>query len=179
MTALDHDEMTNQAQIIIVDPAHPIARGLTGTVMVASSPQRFAWGLPRAASASVVGTLTDGRPCLFGYDTSALLIDEITPTPARRLHVFLASTAYANLMPTGLQLIDQAVGSAVNRDLAVGVGGQPELVATTVENGQITITWRNGSLESTASLTPPVAWQDLGTSGTFTGPSGSGMRFFG
>src|SRR5688572_10294846 len=58
-----------------------------------------------------------------------------------------------------------------------GVGGSPELVATTVENCQITITWRNGS-QSTTSLTPPVTWQDLGASGTYTESSGSGTRFF-
>lgn len=49
----------DQTDIIIVDPTHPLAAGLSGRVTVYSRPAQINWAILEAPGAQVVATLTD------------------------------------------------------------------------------------------------------------------------
>jgi hypothetical protein len=106
-------------QIDIVDPAHPLAAGLQGTVTVYQAAKEITWGKV-AATAEVVATLAGDRagPCLYVYRQGALLHDG-TPAAGLRVGFFLEDddvTGTPNLMTgDGLKLFDAAVRFALRR----------------------------------------------------------------
>jgi hypothetical protein len=106
-------------QIDIVDPAHPLAAGLMGTVTVYKAAKEITWGKV-AASAEVVATLTGDRagPCLYVYRRGAPLHDG-TAAAGLRVGFFLEDddvTGTPNLMTDdGLKLFDAAVRFTLGR----------------------------------------------------------------
>lgn len=77
----------DQTLIVIRDPAHPLAAGLSGPVEVLSSPMQVSWGRP-AGRVEAVATLADDptRPVLFGYEAGAEM--GRGTAPARRVGFF-------------------------------------------------------------------------------------------
>lgn len=164
----------SQTQLDIADPTHQMAAGLSGTVVVATSPTTFDWGVPNA-NAQVVARIAGSptRAGIYGYNTGAALIDG-SPAPARRVMLFLENNTYLALNADGRKLVDAAV------DWALGRGGQlpaPQLSLSRAGN-QLTITWTNGGmLEAAPTVLGP--WNPTGDSdGSFTTSTSETMQFF-
>lgn len=101
-----------QRAIRIVEPAHPLAGGLTGTVTVYTGRDGFVtWGVPDERVARVVARCDtkEGEPALFGYEAGKGARG--ADLPARRISFFLASNTNEadRLTPEGWTLFDAAV----------------------------------------------------------------------
>ncbi len=95
-SAADAGAEGGETAITIVNPAHPLAGGLTGTPTVSSSTD-MTWGRPAASAvvaARIVGSGT--RAAIFGYEPGAVMT--VGVAPARRVghFVFRADTLNAN-----------------------------------------------------------------------------------
>jgi Big-like domain-containing protein/beta-propeller repeat-containing protein/carboxypeptidase family protein/IPT/TIG domain-containing protein len=103
----------NQGSLSIIDAAHPMAAGLTGTPPVVSANSSFTWGKPNANAVKVASLLSDAaRIVIFGYETGALMpgLASGLPAPARRVAFFLTDTNGASLtQPEGTSLFDAAI----------------------------------------------------------------------
>jgi hypothetical protein len=106
-------------QIDIVDPTHPLAAGLMGTITVYKAAKEITWGKV-AATAEVVATLAGDRagPCLYVYRKGATLHDG-SAAAGLRVGFFLEDddvTGTPNLMTDdGLRLFDAAVRFTLGR----------------------------------------------------------------
>jgi hypothetical protein len=103
-----------QTQITIVDPAHPLAGDLQGTVTVYSSPASIVFGSP-ASGAQVVATVvgSSARAAIYGYPPGAALVGG-TPAPAKRIAFFANDNqAGLSLSAAGFTLFDAAVAWAL------------------------------------------------------------------
>ncbi|NOX30868.1 MAG: hypothetical protein GXP35_12600 [Actinobacteria bacterium] len=95
----------------IVDTAHPIAAGLTGTVTLLTTSDRFPVGIP-GATADVVLEV-DGDPTLWVYDEGDLLPSGTAASGCRStLHAFKDTAA--NYSPDGWLLFDATITWAAN-----------------------------------------------------------------
>ena len=109
--AVDHGTVAGQTQLNIVNVTHPLAAGLSaGAQTIVRSPDSFNWGLPNA-NATVVANVTTNASMflLYVYETGALLIDGLTPAPARRINVPFTDNSFALLNPDGYKLFDAAI----------------------------------------------------------------------
>jgi len=104
-------------KIDIADPKHPLAAGLSGTVVVYTANKEITWGKV-APTAEVVATLA-GDPrgaTIYVYRKGATLYDG-TPAAGLRVNFFLEDdnvTGTPNLMTAdGLKLFDTAVSFAL------------------------------------------------------------------
>lgn len=116
----DYGESFEQTSVLITDASHPLAGGLSvGEHTVTTAPMTFSWGYPQNAlgTAAIVATLSDGSgfPCIYGYDSGALLADGVTRAPARRVQIFLQDNTYSVIAPDGSRLVDAALAWALNR----------------------------------------------------------------
>lgn len=99
----------NRSRLAILEPAHPLAAGLSGTVEVVRAPDRLSWGRLSGAAARVASL--DGEPehtALFGYEAGAPM-DGGSRAPARRVGCFLFDTTATRLSEAGGRLFDAAV----------------------------------------------------------------------
>lgn len=101
-----------QRSIRIVDAAHPLAAGLSGTVAVYQGREGFVtWGVPDEATARVVARCAtpESEPAIFGYDVGKGAGG--AAIPARRISFFVpANTDEAGrLTDEGWALFDAAV----------------------------------------------------------------------
>ena len=102
-----------QTDIDIVDPGHPIASGLSGTVSVFTSSNDMGWGIPLAGAQSVASLAGDPtRATLFAYQGN---ISCLPAVPIRRVAFPLTTTwppppmPEGTLTPDGWTLFDAAV----------------------------------------------------------------------
>ena len=96
-------------QVAIVNAAHPLAAGLTGTVTVASNGGTMTWGAP-AASAVRVATMTGAnaaRITIFYYDAGTMMVG--LAAPARRVGFFTSDSIAQRLLADGGRLLDAAI----------------------------------------------------------------------
>ncbi len=104
----------SQTQANIVNAAHPLAGGLSGTVTVTDAASIFTWGVPGSGAvvaARPVGSAT--RALIFGYEKGAAMPG--LAAPGRRVGFFLENTTAASLNANGLTLFDAAVRWASGR----------------------------------------------------------------
>jgi len=75
----------DQTELDVVDPAHPLAAGLTGTLTVYTSSEDMASATPET-SAAIVGTLAgdSSQAVLFAYEAGAEMYDAFS-APERRV----------------------------------------------------------------------------------------------
>jgi hypothetical protein len=103
---------TNQSQLTILNPASPLAAGLSGTVTVESAAMPwFSWGNANAnatIAASVFGA--SGRHTLFGYPKSVLMPGGYAP--ACRVGAWWGGDDPAAFNANGWKLFDAAVSWA-------------------------------------------------------------------
>jgi len=110
------------SEITIVDPAHPLAAGLTGTVEVFSSPQRSTTGagdLGAAEQLVAESTLNPERYAIWGIDVGEPLAGDGTPerpdiAAGRRVSFPLFDDTFLDLTPQGVALFDAAAQWAAN-----------------------------------------------------------------
>lgn len=174
---VDYGETGGQTSVVITDPNHPLAAGLSaGTHVVLNPTGTMVWGQP-AGSASVIARLDNGgvtgHPCFYGYDSGALLIDGVTHASARRVNLFLHAGDFESLTEEGLRLFDAAISWALDRDLA------PQITHMGIRNGQVEIVWEGGGgLQLATGLSSGSPWTDLGWGWHYADPVGPGSRFY-
>jgi hypothetical protein len=141
----DYDFAYGQTKLAIVDPAHPLAGGVSGTATTNSASTEYTWGRP-SASAARVATLTNdpNRAVIFGYEANSAMIGHVAP--ARRVGFFLGNTGAATLNDTGWALFTAAVNWATGTPSAA----PPPATATPAPPAPT-------SAPPTATAAPPTA----------------------
>jgi glucose/arabinose dehydrogenase/PKD repeat protein len=100
-----------QTSVVITNPAHPLAAGLTGTVPVATTAGGLSQGSPNG-NAAFVATIPGGSLAVdFGYDTGAAMPG--LSAPARRIGLFMGDATAATFTSQGWALFTAAVNWAV------------------------------------------------------------------
>ena len=109
----DRKERGARSDILIVDPEHPIAAGLTGTVTVSAGTASVSAGRP-PDTASVIAVESGGSPwaTIFAYDTGDAMVG--MDAPARRVAIFPTYPTPPKLTSNGWALFDAAVEWAIN-----------------------------------------------------------------
>jgi hypothetical protein len=163
-TATDHNTVVGRTDLVIDDPASPLAGGLSGTVVVTSNAQDQSWALntslPAGALKAASTTEGLGHQAIYGIDKGGALIDGTTAA-ARRAHVFMTDNSFANLTADGLKLVDAAITWLT----ATSGNPQPAQLSASVANNSLTITWTNGgTLEWTSAIVPGGTWTTTGDS---------------
>jgi hypothetical protein len=103
----DYGTATSQT-LSIVNAAHPMAAGLTGTQTVVSVASGFTWGKPNVNAIKIATLPGDAtKMVIFGYDSDVAMSG--LDAPARRVSVFLTDTNAASLTANGGALFDAAV----------------------------------------------------------------------
>jgi glucose/arabinose dehydrogenase len=97
---------TGQTQLVIANPAHPLAAGLSGAVTVCPA-GTFTWGRPAATAAVVARLAGSGPPAIFAYEKGAAMTG--IAAPGRRVGFFLNGSTASALSPNGWRLFDAAV----------------------------------------------------------------------
>jgi glucose/arabinose dehydrogenase/PKD repeat protein len=107
----DFGEQKSKTSLVIADPAHPLAGGLTGTRTVVSSAQTFKWGRPAASAVRAAHLGGDGtRPTVFGYEADAAMV--AGTAAERRVGLFLHDGSPSVLTADGWKLFEAAVNWA-------------------------------------------------------------------
>lgn len=104
----DWGAMRDQSRVVITDPAHPLAAGLSGRVTVISAPDRITWGRVRSDALKIAAL--DGDPdrvAIFAYERGASMPGLIAP--ARRVGLFLFDETGGRLTSEGWALFDAAI----------------------------------------------------------------------
>lgn len=107
----DRGTLAGQTQVNIVKADHPLAGGLsTGLTTVTTAAQDYSWGMPNA-NAVIIATVADNpaQAVIYGYDKGAILIDNSTPAPARRVLFFSGNDGFAAFTEDALKLFDAAI----------------------------------------------------------------------
>jgi hypothetical protein len=124
----DFGTQTGQTQISIINAAHPMAAGLSGTPMVVNAASTLVWGKPNANAAAIATLTSDAtKIVLFGYLTGAAMPG--LAAPARRVGLFLEITTAASLNANGWKLFDTAINWATGT--IADPGGAVDLVIYT------------------------------------------------
>ena len=97
--------------IVVTDPAHPLAAGLSGTVAITTTTENISWGVP-TVSGRVAATTTDGKAALFSVASGAALTGGGT-APSCRAALPLHTKSALSLTAAGGRLFDNAVDWAV------------------------------------------------------------------
>lgn len=99
-------DLASQTSLIVTDPSHPIAAGLTGRQLIATT---TSFSVPRtpAPGAKVVATTVAKAPLLLAIDRGGALRTGLAP--ARRVAFPFAFGAPARANATGWRLFDAAV----------------------------------------------------------------------
>jgi hypothetical protein len=168
---------TGQTQLDIVNAAHPMAAGLSGTVTIATAPTDISWGQPADTAVKIATIAGDAtKVALYGYDTGAKLIDGTTSAPARRVHAFMTDNAYNNLNADGRKLVTAAVAWALGGGT---VNPQPEITSISRVNDQVTIVWTGGGTLFTAPVVTGGTWTSTGDSdGSYTTTASAAEAYF-
>jgi anti-sigma factor RsiW len=98
----------NLSTVSIVTPAHPLAGGLSGRVVLTTAPAQLSWG--RAREEAIRIATLEGSPeksAVFAYDRGASMPGLVAP--ARRVGFFLFDKTALQLTPQGWALFDAAV----------------------------------------------------------------------
>ncbi len=117
VSGTDFGTTTNQTQVTVIDSAHQMAAGLTGTVSVVTTASSFTWGKPNTNAAKIASLTGDAtRITIFGYEAGASMPG--LPAPARRVSFFLTDTNGVNLTANGGSLFDAAIKWATASSVA-------------------------------------------------------------
>jgi hypothetical protein len=110
----DFGETGAQNTVSIVQATHPMAAGLSGTVVITDGTQSLGWGIPTGAAQRVAALTSAANHILaFAFEKGAALSSGTAP--ARRA-VFLAEEqALPKLNANGQKLLDAAIEWALGR----------------------------------------------------------------
>jgi hypothetical protein len=118
----------------IVEPAHPLAAGLSGRVPVYQGPSKLTWGEPGPDAVVIAREPESAHPVLAVYDRGTTLADG-TEAPAKRISLFLGSDGFAPWLVTDAAraLVLAAVRKAAMR-------ASPTFAAKTAKGARSTTT---------------------------------------
>lgn len=107
-TGTGYGRIDGQSQIAIVDPAHPLAAGLSGQVAFVPGTTSMRWGAP-AAGATVAATVPGdaAKALIFGFEAGDPLLG--LEAPARRVGLPFFDDSAASFTAGGWALFDAAV----------------------------------------------------------------------
>ena len=109
---VDNGTAANESQITIIDPTHPLAAGLSGTITVLTNIDQVRWGVPNDNAAKVATLASDNNKfTVFAYDSGAVMPG--LSAPARRVGYFLTPTSGTLLNSNSWLIFDAAVNWAV------------------------------------------------------------------
>jgi len=150
----DYGTSTTTTEIVINNPSHPLAAGLTGTQTIFPTVQGLSYGTPASTGAIValMGTSTT-KAVLFAYNTNATMVSQTAP--ARRVGFFFNNDSAASMNATGWQLFDAAI--------TWSVGASTPTPTATIS-------------PPTATISPPTATTNPSTPTSL--PVGSGTVLF-
>jgi glucose/arabinose dehydrogenase len=104
----DFGTLASQTTLNVVEPAHPLAAGLSGLVTVTTAARTISFGVPNASAVAVArpnGSAT--RAVIFGYERGAVMPGRTAP--GRRVGFFFENTTANALTGAGWSLFDAAV----------------------------------------------------------------------
>nr|MBA3470161.1 hypothetical protein [Herpetosiphonaceae bacterium] len=130
-TAVGTEQGTTEdvSTLSIVNTTHPLAAGLSGTRTVVNSVQKLSFGMPNSNGVVVAQAGGNNRSVLFVYEACALLTNNITAAPARRVGLFLNDDSAAMLTVDGATLLNAALDWAL---AGSACGAAPTATATSV-----------------------------------------------
>jgi len=115
--------------LVIEDPTHPIAGGLTGEVEVTSEPKEVMSCSDMQGDVRVVATVSvNGDACIASYEKGAELMDG-SKTPERRACIFVHTTEIPVLTDDGWGLVKRSVLWAIGQ------------LAPVTPKGALAVTW--------------------------------------
>jgi len=167
----------NQTQINIVDPTSPLAAGFpAGPVTVTSAGATYSQSTPTNAHVVATQVADPSNKMIYYYEKGEKGFNNFV-MPARRLFFFFQDNTAASANENGWKLFDAAVDWSLGIQ-STGGGTQPTL-SITGSGASLSISWtEGGTLQSAASLSPPVTWTDVpGTSPQSVSTTGA-ARFF-
>lgn len=142
----DYGTAENVKKIKIINDAHPITQGVSGTLEILTKGTRVSWGYP-APTATKIGIVPGYPDCfmLFTYDKGAEMVG--TTAPARRVGFFLHNSTATKLNSTGWLLFDRAVQWATGCDLGLGAEALEEVLALEAMkvDRQVNLYWTNNT----------------------------------
>jgi hypothetical protein len=105
---IDFGTVTGEKRVAIVDPAQPMAAGLSGTITVANDVIQVSWGAP-SSSAIKVATVAGqaNHYALFAYATGSTMVGQAAP--AARVGAFVRYPEAATYTNDGLALFRAVV----------------------------------------------------------------------
>ena len=202
LTAAAGATLAAQTQVDIVDPTHPIADGLSGTVTVYDSPKKTTFGAPAATATVVADTAGAGTEAvIFTYDEGDTLANATTAA-GRRIGFYFDTNAPTVTTDDGWALFDNTITWTANSPppisqrstislggVAVATVSQGEVTWLVADNlGSPTVTYRAvGNTPASVALYYPYGSprtaQIEGTGTGFTGQvsdleSGTGLAFY-
>lgn len=95
------------SELVIEQPAHPLAAGKTGKVRIASEPVAANWAQPASTAIGVATLKSRRRFVVFGYERGTAMVG--LAAPARRVSCFLDPKRLAPLTESAWELFDAAV----------------------------------------------------------------------
>lgn len=105
----------DQTRIVVTNPSHPLAAGISGTAVVNSNPSRFGWGRPLSSAIRIAATFeSPDDQTIFAYEVGAKMTAQMT-APARRVGLFMNEPGVSHLNTSGWMLFDAAVTWATGR----------------------------------------------------------------
>lgn len=110
----DWGALRDQRRVVVTNPTHPMAAGLSGPVTVLADSNRISWGLVPPDALTVACLEGDlARGAVFAFEAGARMPGRAAP--ARRVGLFLFDTTPLQLTPEGWALFDAAIRWAVSR----------------------------------------------------------------
>jgi hypothetical protein len=133
---------TSANSVLIVDEAHPLAAGYTGSVQVTGSNKTMSWGLP-AGDADIIATAS-GRATTFVYQPGDTLADGSTAAGCRVTYSLFQS-APSSFTADGWTMFDTTALYLANNCDAPPVNDPPVVTVTAPGEGatltdQVTVT---------------------------------------
>lgn len=110
----DWGALRDQTRLVVMNPSHPLAAGMSGKVVVNLQPNHLSWGRVRGDAIRIATLEGDpDRAAIFAYEAGAAMPGRIAP--ARRVGLFLFDTTSVQLSPQGWALFDAAIRWSMNR----------------------------------------------------------------
>lgn len=151
-----YDSSPSTTQLVLTDPLHPLAAGLSSPVTVFATAHKLPFGRGSTAAApiaTVAGWTT--RHMYFAYDTGAAMVAGIAP--ARRVGFFLDPTAAVDLTTDGWTLFDTAVAWAAGSGTPAPTATPTSVPATATASPTATTGPPTSTATAVPSATPTTA----------------------
>jgi RHS repeat-associated protein len=133
----DSGSLNAQTKLVIANPSHYMAAGLSGTVTVITTQSDLNWGKPNANALKIATLLNNpAKAAIFAYEKGVAMPG--LSAPARRVGMYMTDQTAGNFNNNGWALFDAAVRWAANTAPTVSLTS-PEGGSTFVAPASITV----------------------------------------